>query len=724
MDFTYQNRLRSSSASSASSASSSCSTQSSTSSISSSSDVQDCNIHSNTMLTSWSPQQHPPPNGSNTGTHHHHNHHHHHQHPFNGNNKITKTISPSNHRITRSRSSQQQYQEDMMMHENNDKKTKTLTRSTGLLNLDEASLGSPGTKKSMIFSPTNSNNNLQHGVGLKRPLSGQGRATNDNSSNSEGGDKNKFTFPKPKPVFQVQQHVLSPGHITNSPSFNSKLRKTNSVDNLFSHQQQKKPQQQSSDEGQNYLSSPTNNNNEHQFNNKHTNDPSKPKFKFNASLQVEQQQDYNTPDNNYKSVKPLQTAFMSTGLMSKRNRMNSFNHPGSIGSNRSGLSGNDSRGPPETPCKKANNSSTPSNKSSLLSNFQQNQSYPFSTNTPSQTSGSESSVRSKFGLRDSKLRFSIDFGNTSADFANVNNNKHNYDYDYDYDDAMIDDESSLPATPTKDNSSNSIYHHHNNNNPFEAMPVATKQISESSACTVTMATRNNNTAKMPPTSSPAHSSLPFFPSPNTPDFLNNSNNEHNHEMNNNSNTTYSDSPRTPAKSPKTPLDNTSFDFNSYYGEVSFDSQKADDSFEPVLVERFDKVSLIGRGEFSMVYSVSQKPATPGIEAHKYAVKRTKDPYLGPKARNRLLEEVDILKELSSKKDNEGYDHVIELADAFEQQGHLYITTEFCENGNLDTFVSEQGNISRLDEWRVWKILVELSMVSLKERLFIFYFICY
>lgn len=560
--------------------------------------------------------------------------------------------------MTRSRSQQQQQQQQQQNQQQEADGSRTLTRSTGLLNLDEASLGSPGTRKPMLFQNTTSNQ--QHGTGLKRPLSGQ------------GGDK--FTFPKPKPVHQVQQQHGFSSPSANSPSFNSKLRKMSSVDNLFSHHRQL-----SDDGGFNYLSSPataisaTNNSNNNNTNDDGNNNV-KPKFKFNASLQPPNTSDYNTPDNNYKSVKPLPSAFMSTGLLSKRNRMN---NPGSAGSARSSV-GNDSRGPPETPCKKT--FGTPNNSGLLNSS---NTSFPFSN---SKTSGSESSVKSKFGLRDSKLRFSIDFGNNSSSSAQRSNSiQHDDD---DFDDLMQD--GSLPATPTKDSSSQNCQQQRN---PFEMPAAASKQVSEG-AQTVTMASRtsSSNTAK-PQTSSPVHSSVPFFSSPQTPDMFNAAG----------GNT--SDPPRTPAKTPKTPLE------HSFGSATSFDSQYADESFEPALIERFDKVSLIGRGEFSMVYSVEQKHSTPGIEPEKYAVKRTKYPYLGPKARARLLEEVEILRELTAARNNEGHDHVIGLYDAFEQQGHLYITTEFCENGNLDTFVSEQGNISRLDEWRVWKILVELSLVS-------------
>ena len=72
---------------------------------------------------------------------------------------------------------------------------------------------------------------------------------------------------------------------------------------------------------------------------------------------------------------------------------------------------------------------------------------------------------------------------------------------------------------------------------------------------------------------------------------------------------------------------------------------------------------------------------------------------------RRLEEVRTLKVLGS------HEHILELIDSWEQYDHLFIQTELCENGSLDVFLRDYGNIERLDEFRVWKILIELTMVS-------------
>jgi mitosis inhibitor protein kinase SWE1 len=73
-------------------------------------------------------------------------------------------------------------------------------------------------------------------------------------------------------------------------------------------------------------------------------------------------------------------------------------------------------------------------------------------------------------------------------------------------------------------------------------------------------------------------------------------------------------------------------------------------------------------------------------------------------RQRRLEEVRTLRELGH------HEHILELIDSWEQYDHLFIQTELCENGSLDVFLRDYGNIERLDEFRVWKILTELTHV--------------
>ncbi|KAL8690858.1 MAG: hypothetical protein Q9218_003789 [Villophora microphyllina] len=138
-----------------------------------------------------------------------------------------------------------------------------------------------------------------------------------------------------------------------------------------------------------------------------------------------------------------------------------------------------------------------------------------------------------------------------------------------------------------------------------------------------------------------------------------------------------------------------------------------------LTSRFDKVEMIGTGEFSYVYRVRKaqeskrtrgyfslppnngSPNTP-LPDRVWAVKKSRQPYIGPKDRQRKLQETTTLKALDHS------DHVVQLFDSWEDKGHLYIQTEFCEEGSLDLFLDQVGRKARLDDFRIWKILLELS----------------
>lgn len=88
----------------------------------------------------------------------------------------------------------------------------------------------------------------------------------------------------------------------------------------------------------------------------------------------------------------------------------------------------------------------------------------------------------------------------------------------------------------------------------------------------------------------------------------------------------------------------------------------------------------------------------------YAIKKSKTPYAGIRDRDRRLEEVRILRELGR------HEHVVEFIDNWEEDQYLYIQTEYCENGSLDKFLDLHGSKGRLDEFRVWKVMIELCLV--------------
>lgn len=140
----------------------------------------------------------------------------------------------------------------------------------------------------------------------------------------------------------------------------------------------------------------------------------------------------------------------------------------------------------------------------------------------------------------------------------------------------------------------------------------------------------------------------------------------------------------------------------------------------VLNSRFDQVDLIGKGEFSQVFrvlesstqaQVTSQQGTPGTpptpsQARVFAVKKTRLPFFGAKDREAKLKEVNILQTLR------GRAHVLQFVDSWEKQFHLYIQTEYCEEGSLSEFLGAVGSAGRLDDFRIWKILVEVAMVSL------------
>ncbi|KND86367.1 Mitosis inhibitor protein kinase wee1 [Tolypocladium ophioglossoides CBS 100239] len=142
-----------------------------------------------------------------------------------------------------------------------------------------------------------------------------------------------------------------------------------------------------------------------------------------------------------------------------------------------------------------------------------------------------------------------------------------------------------------------------------------------------------------------------------------------------------------------------------------------------LYSRFDKVERVGKGEFSTVYRVTKLEhpnafamgnVTPSNDATRspakgqvFAVKKSRYSYHGPKDREIKLREVQTLQALTHA------EHVVQYVDSWEHNFHLYIQTEFCEEGTLDRFLGNVGRGGRLDDFRIFKILQDLCL-GLKE----------
>ncbi|KAJ7287800.1 kinase-like domain-containing protein [Mycena rebaudengoi] len=117
---------------------------------------------------------------------------------------------------------------------------------------------------------------------------------------------------------------------------------------------------------------------------------------------------------------------------------------------------------------------------------------------------------------------------------------------------------------------------------------------------------------------------------------------------------------------------------------------------------FEELEQLGSGEFGQVIKVRSHRQS-GTEV--FAVKKSKR-FEGVRHRLRLREEVEILQHLAC---GGVQPNVLTFVDSWEEDDVLYIQTELCELGNFAHFLWEYGRVfPRLDEARIWKIIVDLS----------------
>ncbi|PIA96030.1 Mitosis inhibitor protein kinase wee1 [Cercospora beticola] len=160
--------------------------------------------------------------------------------------------------------------------------------------------------------------------------------------------------------------------------------------------------------------------------------------------------------------------------------------------------------------------------------------------------------------------------------------------------------------------------------------------------------------------------------------------------------------------PATPTGPRGDSFAFSLGQSNATSGYFQNDVDTSLTSRFGQVKSVGTGEFSQVYKVEkplhvsakQQNSSPGRLV--YAVKKARKPYTGVKDRQRKMQEVVVLRAM------QGHEHIVQLVDHWESKNHLYIQTEYCENGNFMDFLTVAGDKGRLDDFRIWKILLELS----------------
>lgn len=202
----------------------------------------------------------------------------------------------------------------------------------------------------------------------------------------------------------------------------------------------------------------------------------------------------------------------------------------------------------------------------------------------------------------------------------------------------------------------------------------------------------------------------------------NTNNPKKLQLQVNSNTTLHNSKFSSLKTPTTPI---------------FTDPTMLSSANPFLIKSFNnQVKLLGKGEFSQVYQVNFQNKAYAI---KQLVNKTKngsfintnkqkvclntelntDPiskHLGILNMEKVAfsEEVEVLNAIKRSqhhtqniRDNYAK-YIINYVDFFQFESNNYIVAEFYEKGTLDQFLLSHGITNKLDEFRIWKILLELT----------------
>ncbi|KAE8379515.1 hypothetical protein BDV26DRAFT_165374 [Aspergillus bertholletiae] len=390
-----------------------------------------------------------------------------------------------------------------------------------------------------------------------------------------------------------------------------------------------------------------------------------------------------TPEN-YKLVKPLPAAFMSTGLISKKNR-NAEDPQNMLGFNKN---------MPDTPCKRPINlfpsgqKAPPERSLGFPTSSRRSDAVPPSPFNPPSTGPKPGPFARGMGIFGNN--FNKQGPSRRGSLVSVDGDEIQLHSPSGPRDSQPLSEYDLPPTPTKQ----TFF-------PSRTYPPATSQIASLERLSEGRGTNSSPLHERFLRGSPRTPQDNLFPDPSglsisndqqaiRPDF---------------STINLPATPTGPRDSLLQSGKRPSLPLNGYAPDV-----------DPSLTSRFERVELVGTGEFSQVYRVSEphnmslssifscSPKPPKVMPEKvWAVKKTKQPYSGLKDRERRMREVDVLKALKNS------DHVISFMNNWEDNGHLYIQTEFCEEGSLDVFLAQVGLKARLDDFRIWKILLELSM---------------
>ena len=120
---------------------------------------------------------------------------------------------------------------------------------------------------------------------------------------------------------------------------------------------------------------------------------------------------------------------------------------------------------------------------------------------------------------------------------------------------------------------------------------------------------------------------------------------------------------------------------------------------PSFLTNYDIQERIGTGSFGLVYKAKQKDRNQLLVIKQIPFSTKDNSTELQEARN----EANILSKLNNR-------YVVKYYNSFEEGGYLYIIMEYCEGGDLSSYLSKmQKLVSHLTEIQIWKFFIQMSL---------------
>ncbi|CAK56776.1 unnamed protein product (macronuclear) [Paramecium tetraurelia] len=117
-------------------------------------------------------------------------------------------------------------------------------------------------------------------------------------------------------------------------------------------------------------------------------------------------------------------------------------------------------------------------------------------------------------------------------------------------------------------------------------------------------------------------------------------------------------------------------------------------------EHYEKMNILGKGSFGVVYKVMRKS-----DQKILACKELHYGIMTEKEKNQLVNEVNILRELTHSNIVQYYERIID-----KKQAKIYIITEYCSGGDLSQLLKKcKKDKDYIAEDVIWKIFTQLSL---------------